>query len=147
VQASPGLSGLPRALLDTGALLALVDVREPAHTACAEALQHLRLPLTTTSAVLAETFHFALRRYDLRQLTWDFIREGGAVLASITGADLPALESLMARYADRPMDFADATLVHVAEREGLNTILTVDHSDFETYRIGRNAKFRILPAR
>ena len=37
--------------------------------------------------------------------------------------------------------------VHVAEREGLKTILTVDHNDFETYRIGRNAKFRILPAR
>ena len=53
----------------------------------------------------------------------------------------------MHRYADRPMDFADATLVHVAEREGLRTIITVDHSDFETYRIGRNAKFRILPAR
>ena len=54
----------------------------------------------------------------------------------------------MHRYADRPMDFADATLVHVAEREGaLRTILTIDHNDFETYRIGRNAKFRILPAR
>jgi len=62
-------------------------------------------------------------------------------------ADLLGLEILMARYADRPMDFADATLVHVAEREGLKTILTIDHDDFETYRIGRNAKFRILPAR
>jgi predicted nucleic acid-binding protein len=45
------------------------------------------------------------------------------------------------------MDFADATLVHVAEREKLRTILTIDRADFETYRIGRNAKFRILPAR
>ena len=53
----------------------------------------------------------------------------------------------MHRYADRPMDFADATLVHVAERESLRTILTIDHDDFETYRIGRNAKFRILPDR
>jgi len=96
---------------------------------------------------LAETFHFALKRHDLRQLVWDFIRAGGAVLAPITDADLPALEALMARYADRPMDFADATLVHVAEREGLKTILTIDHDDFETYRIGRNSKFRILPAR
>jgi predicted nucleic acid-binding protein len=65
----------------------------------------------------------------------------------IGDSDLPALEALMARYADRPMDFADATLVHVAQREGLRTILTIDHDDFETYRIGRNAKFRILPTR
>jgi predicted nucleic acid-binding protein len=45
------------------------------------------------------------------------------------------------------MDFADAMLAHVAEREGLRAILTVDHRDFPTYRIGRRAKFRILPAR
>lgn len=49
------------------------------------------------------------------------------LLVPITNADLPTLEALMARYADRPMDFADATLVHVAEREGLRTILTIDH--------------------
>ena len=53
----------------------------------------------------------------------------------------------MTRYADRPMDFADATLVHIAEREKISTILTIDHDDFETYRIGRNKRFRILPAR
>lgn len=73
--------------------------------------------------------------------------QGGITLAVISDADLPALEALMHRYADRPMDFADATLVHMAEREGLKTILTIDHSDFETYRIGRSGKFRILPAR
>ena len=78
---------------------------------------------------------------------WEYIRAGRIVIAPITDVDLPALEVLMRRYADRPMDFADATLVHVAEREGLRTILTIDHGDFETYRIGRNAKFRILPAR
>jgi hypothetical protein len=53
----------------------------------------------------------------------------------------------MRRYHDRPMDFADATLVHIAERESLSTIFTVDHNDFETYRIGGRKRFRILPAR
>lgn len=46
-----------------------------------------------------------------------------------TGADLPSLEALMIRYRDRPMDFADATLVHLAERESLSDVLTVDHDD------------------
>ena len=98
-----------------------------------------------TSAVLTEAFYFALKK-GYRQRVWEFVA-GSVVMASIANDDLPALETLMHRYADRPMDFADATLVHVAEREGLRTILTVDHSDFETYRIGRSAKFRILPAR
>jgi hypothetical protein len=40
-----------------------------------------------------------------------------------------------------------ATLVHVAGREGIADILTIDHDDFETYRFGRNRKFRIAPGR
>lgn len=133
-------------LVDTGAILATVDTRDRWHEACLDASQWVRLPLVTTTAVLTETFYFAAKR-GIVQRTWEFVRQGGIRLAPISDADLPALDTLMHRYADRPMDFADATLVHVAEREGIRTILTVDHGDFETYRIGRNAKFRVLPAR
>jgi predicted nucleic acid-binding protein len=45
------------------------------------------------------------------------------------------------------MDFADATLVLLAARESISLILTVDHDDFETYRIGGRKKFTILPDR
>jgi predicted nucleic acid-binding protein len=123
-----------------------MDATERWHGACVAAYDQLRLPLATTSAVLAETFYFTVKR-NLMPRAWEFIRAAPIVIAPITNEELPSLEALMHRYADRPMDFADATLVHVAEREGLNTILTIDHDDFETYRIGRNAKFRILPAR
>jgi predicted nucleic acid-binding protein len=53
----------------------------------------------------------------------------------------------MDTYADHPMDFADATLVHLADRESISLILTVDHDDFETYRIGGRKRFMILPTR
>jgi predicted nucleic acid-binding protein len=53
----------------------------------------------------------------------------------------------MVRYRDRPMDFADATLVHLAERESLTSVFTVDRDDFETYRIGSRQRFRIVPRR
>jgi len=39
----------------------------------------------------------------------------------------------MDKYADRPMDFADASLVWVAEQTGVLEILTTDR-DFEIYR-------------
>jgi predicted nucleic acid-binding protein len=133
-------------LVDTGALLAMVDTRDRWRQACLSAAEGLQLPLVATTSVLTETFYFAAKR-GIVQSTWQFVRKGGIRLALITDTDLPALEMLMHRYADRPMDFADATLVRVAEREGINAILTIDHSDFETYRNGRSAKFRILPAR
>ena len=45
------------------------------------------------------------------------------------------------------MDFADATLVHLARRESLSVVFTVDHDDFETYRIDGRRRFLITPAR
>jgi uncharacterized protein len=51
----------------------------------------------------------------------------------------------MAQYADRPMDFADATLVHAAAGERLSLILSHDHDDLETYRLPGRKKFAILP--
>ncbi len=67
-------------------------------------------------------------------------------MATIEDAELPDVHALMSRYSDRPMDFADATLVHLARRESLDTVFTVDRADFETYRIGGNRRFRIMPA-
>jgi len=134
-------------LIDTSALYAFLDANEPWHARCRVAIADAPLPLTTTAAVLTELFHFMLKRTKNQEGTWRLLRSRQIEVSPIGTADLPALDKLMARYADRPMDFADATLVHVAERESLRTILTIDHADFETYRIGRNAKFRVLPAR
>ena len=51
----------------------------------------------------------------------------------------------MSRYWDRPMDFADATLVYLAKRESISVILTIDHADFSTYRIEGKRQFKVLP--
>jgi predicted nucleic acid-binding protein len=45
------------------------------------------------------------------------------------------------------MDFADATLVYLAGRESLSTILTIDHDGFETYRLLGRKRFTVLPRR
>jgi predicted nucleic acid-binding protein len=67
-------------------------------------------------------------------------------MAPIEDAELLHVRTLMSRYWDRPMDFADATLVYLAKRESQSTILTVDRADFETYRIEGRRRFRVLPA-
>ena len=78
---------------------------------------------------------------------WGLLRSGAITLSPITDEDLGEIEHLMKRYADRPMDFADASLVRLAERESLTAIFTIDRSDFETYRISGKRKFRIVPSR
>ena len=134
-------------LIDTGAIVALLDRSDRWHQPCADAFKQLRLPLFTSEAVLTGLFH--LVGDDDRQVraAWKFVRSGALTIAPINDADLPALDVLMNQYRDRPMDFADATLVHIAERESLSLILTVDQDDFETYRIHGRRRFRIVPKR
>jgi predicted nucleic acid-binding protein len=103
-------------------------------------------PLATTTAALTEVFHHQSGSPHRLQTAWGLVRSRSIAVLPIGDNDLPELERLMLKYADRPMDFADATLVRLAEREGLTTILTVDR-DFEVYRIGGRRAFRVLPKR
>jgi uncharacterized protein len=137
----------PRGLADTGALLAYLNRRDRWHSSCVEALERLSLPLATSAAVLAELFHLLGDHPEARRTAWEFLRSGVLTVLPVGDDDLPRLDELMERYSDRPMDFADATLVLLAEREGLSDVFTVDHDDFETYRIGGRKRFRILPDR
>jgi hypothetical protein len=136
-----------RALADTGALLACLDRTDPWHLRCREAFDQFRLPLTTSGAVLTELFHLLGDNARDVELAWTFIRSGAVTVVPIPDRDLPDIEALMRKYRDRPMDFADATLVHLAQRESLSTIFTIDHDDFETYRVGGRKRLRILPSR
>jgi hypothetical protein len=133
------------ALIDTGAILALLDATDRWHPVCVESFQQLRLPLLTTEGVLTELFHLLGDSRHEMESAWKLLRSGAIELAAITHAELPQIHALMSRYRDRPMDFADATLVHLAGRESLSTIFTVDHANFETYRIAGRRKFRVLP--
>ena len=138
---------LPAGLIDTGAILALLDRDDDWHTLCVEAYNRSRLPLLTTEAVLTEVFHLVRRNVGDLPSVWILLRSGAIHMSVIANEELPQIRDLMDDYADRPMDFADATLVYVAARESLSLILTVDHDDFETYRIGGRKKFTILPRR
>jgi predicted nucleic acid-binding protein len=140
-------SGLPGALIDTGVILALVDRNDGWHDACVQAYNHSRLPLLTTEAVLAEVFHLARRKVSDARGVWQLLRSGAIQMSEIAHGELSQIQTLMQDYADCPMDFADATLVHLAARERLGTILTIDHDDFETYRLPGRKKFTILPRR
>jgi uncharacterized protein len=135
----------PAGLIDTGAILAIVEVDDAYHSACLESLSLVHLPLLTTEAVLTELLHL-VRRTNV-ETAWRFVRSGAVTVQPMTDSDLPALHGLMAQYRDCPMDFADATLVHLAARESLSLILTVDYDDFETYRIAGRKRFTILPYR
>ena len=54
--------------------------------------------------------------------------------------ELGQIAGLMKKYADTPMDFADATLVFVADKTNTPQIMTLD-DDFHIYRVRGSKAF------
>lgn len=132
------------ALCDSGPLVALFDPSDVAHAECRDGFKAFRGHLTTTWPVLTEVFHF-LESEARRQSVWDFVMNGGLSIAEIMREELPRMRGLMAKYADLPMDLADASLVVLSERLKVREIFTLDRRDFRLYRPRYVRSFHIFP--
>jgi predicted nucleic acid-binding protein len=119
-------------VVDTGPLVALFDPDDRAHARAVSALERVREPLRTTVPVLTEAFHL-LGSAGLALRT--FIARGGVGVWFLDRARLARAFELMETYASREMDFADGTLIALAEAERTRKIFTIDRRDFGAYRI------------
>ena len=132
-------------LLDTGPLVALLSRDDAKHAACVAAFETVRGQLLTTEPVLTEAMHLLRRRRGGAGACLEFFLRGGALLVPMTTERLHRCGDLMARYADTPMDFADASLVALADEFAIGRILTLDRRGFETYRWRQARSFTIAP--
>jgi len=83
--------------------------------------------------------------WEAQKALWEILETGKVRLLHLDEADVPGMKNLMEKYSDLPMDMADAALVHVAGREGIRRVLTVDKRDFGVYRMPRKERFTLLP--
>jgi predicted nucleic acid-binding protein len=132
-------------LVDAGPLIALLEPTDRHHARCVAALKEMTEPLLTVWPAFTEAMYL-LRGSDRSQdALWSMVETGGLDFAPLTSDDAPEMRELMRVYGDQPMDLAGAALVAVAEREGLRQIFTLDRRHFDVYRIGKRARFKILP--
>ncbi len=130
-------------LLDTGAIVALLDRSERKHAACAEAIQETSAPLVTCEAVIAESCYLLRGQAGAAEAILENVRTGAFRIPLQLSREAGSLQRLFRKYRDREMDLADACLVHLAGEFETGDILTLD-SDFEIYRWGANRPFRLL---
>jgi predicted nucleic acid-binding protein len=131
-------------LLDTGPIIAFLDPQDEAHERIGNELEEFTGRLVTSSAVVVEAMHFLSGTRSGPALLVDFLVSSQAEIHECTSVeDLMQAAEWMAKYADTPMDFADATLVLLAKRLKINAVCTLDRRGFRTYRIGRKA-FRLV---
>jgi predicted nucleic acid-binding protein len=107
------------------------------HEKCVDRLKTLREPLVTVWPPLVEAVYLLGDLPKAQEAVWEMLARGAVQLMSLGMADIPRIRELMIinKYADQPMDLADAAIVRVAEREGIRRIFTVDRNDFGVYRL------------
>ena len=134
------------ALLDTGALIALVNRADRYHPAAAEWFGKYRGSLLTTEAVLTETAYVlaASRAHQRAALLWAERARAAGLLRIEPVASYAELDRIISKYSRLPCDYADATLIALAEQTGVSVIATIDQRDFSVYRIGGRKRFRIV---
>ena len=137
---------MARALVDTGAVVALVNRSDRFHAAAVEWFARFRGQLLTTEAVITETAYVlaASPPHQRAALLW-FERARAAGLLKVEPVEnCEVLSRIIARYSNLPCDYADASLIALAERSGVTAIATVDQRDFSVYRLRGRKRFRIL---
>lgn len=133
-------------LIDTGPLVAVLNRNDDYHGECARLIQRLDCRFYTTLAVLAEVMYLLGKRvgWVAQEALWRMILRGDLLLEHPSPSELVRMSELMSKYNDRPMDFADASLVALAERLSLDRIFTIDRRDFSTYRLHGKKPFTII---
>ena len=130
-------------LLDTGAIVALLDSTDSFHERCADAIADVAAPLVTCEPVITESC-YRLRDVEgaAEAILHSVATREFLIPLTLSEAALP-VRRIMAKYRDRNIDLADAFLIHLANEFSTGDILTVD-SDFQIYRWGRNNRFQPL---
>jgi uncharacterized protein len=132
--------------IDAGPLVAIVSLRDAHHQECVAELSTLPTPLLTCWPVLAEAFWLVRQNPAAVAGLFRGFAEDLWALAPISSEALPWLETFLKRYQKIGAQLADACLVYLAERDGIDTVFTLDRRDFSVYRYGKNRRVRIIPA-
>ncbi|MGQ0653549.1 MAG: type II toxin-antitoxin system VapC family toxin [Betaproteobacteria bacterium] len=129
------------ALLDTGALVALINRRDRFHTQLVDLLRRYDGRFLTTWPVVAEACSFMSDKLQSRVLDW--VATAPVEVVSIDDG-LESMRQTMTDYADLPCDFADASLIYAAAKTGVREVWTLDR-DFLVFRLPDRGRFRLIP--
>lgn len=132
-------------LIDTGPLVAYLDRSDPDHAVVGTVFGAHAGGLACTGAVITEAMHFVSASSGGPRALSELVSESRMRVYDL--CQPPEMREgvrLMERYRDTPMDFADATLVLLAEALNIHDVLTLDRRGFATYRTRAGHGFRLV---
>jgi uncharacterized protein len=136
---------MKRVLVDAGPLVAILAQDDEYHERCTAALASLPGPLFSCWPVITEAAWLLRRHGNAVERLLGTLASGLVELLPLESTEAGSLIKIMRKYRNAGIQLADAALVHLAARDGLDTIFTLDRRDFSIYRWGKNRTFHIVP--
>ena len=124
---------MQKTIIDSGPLIALFDKSDKYHQVTVDFFKDFQGEFITTWSVITEVTHmldFNLK-VQIDFLKW--VEIGALTIYNIEQNELREIIRMMSKYTSVPMDLADSSLMFVAQKEGINNIVSID-SDFDIYR-------------
>ncbi len=134
-------------LLDTSGLLSALDSSQSHHRDAAASLASAGPPLLLSPFVLAELDYLIASRVGLpaRASLLEEVKRGAYALEPMNAKDVASAQAIIERYADLAISLADASIVVLARRHRVRTVLTLDERHFRVLQAD-GKPFRLLPA-
>ena len=134
-------------IVDTGPLYALADADDQYHRAVAKFVAATRETLIVPSPVVPEVCYL-LGEYLGADAETQFLRSlvrQELLLEHFNTKDLARAIEILEQYHDAEFGMVDATVMAMAERLRIQTVLTVDHRDFGMFRPKHCRAFQLVP--
>jgi predicted nucleic acid-binding protein len=133
------------AVVDTGPLYAVVDEDDADHERCRGALQQAGQRLIIPTMVIAEATYLIGTRLGPDVESRFLAGLTRLHVEAPTPDDWTRIADLVKQYGDFPLGGADASIIALAERLDIETIITLDDRHFRAVRPRHRKSFRLLP--
>lgn len=134
-------------LIDTGPVIALLDVHDPEHHRVRTALATLREPIVFPTPILGEVGYFASER-TTPAVEGAFLRglaSGAFLVVTPVAEDYARAADLVEQYGGFPLGTVDALIAAMAERLDVRTLFTLDRRHFGALRPAHCDAFTLVP--
>jgi predicted nucleic acid-binding protein len=134
-------------VVDTGALFAVYDADDQAHSAVRRIIEQVPGPYILSPLVLAEIDYLLLKRLgqDAELQFLEDVVSGAYQLDPLTDLDVVRCREIILQYSALNVGAADASIVAAAERHGTLQLLTLDQRDFRAMKTRMGQPFILLP--
>ena len=139
-----GISNRPT-LIDTGPIVAALNKRDAYHQACVDAFKSVGPFVYTCWPVITEAAYLLGRYSPATNALFHSLRTRAYRILPLNVDDVEGIERILSKYADQDFQLADAALMYLADREGFDQVLTIDHTDFRVFRTKDGRPLTLLP--